>query len=238
MNLFPLIRLVVFDMAGTTVFDDDAVNECLRAALAAHGHPTTRDAVNEVMGIAKPLAIAHIARENTGVEPAPAHVQAIYQDFEARMIRHYATDPRVVAMPGAAEVFTRLRAMGVQVALDTGFARPIVNAILERLGWQVGREIDASVTSDEVPRGRPHPDLIREAMRRTGIEDPRSVAKVGDTPSDIAQGQASECSVVIGITHGSHTREQLAACSPTHLAADLAEVLAIIEEQNRKAVCS
>lgn len=236
MHPSPLIHLVVFDMAGTTVYDDDAVNECLRAAMAAHGHPTTRDAVNEVMGIAKPLAIAHIARRNTGTEPEAAHVQAIYRDFEARMMHHYATDPRVVAMPGAVQAFTQLREMGIRVALDTGFARPIVNVILERLGWQIGRDIDASVTSDEVPRGRPHPDLIREAMRRTGIEDPRAVAKVGDTPSDIAQGKASECPVVIGITHGSHTREQLAACGPTHLAADLAEVVSIIEEENRKAV--
>ncbi|MCZ7635203.1 MAG: hypothetical protein M5U12_03590 [Verrucomicrobia bacterium] len=52
------IELVVFDMAGTTVRDDDAVNLCLRDALHAGGIDVTRDEVNEVMGIPKPTAIA------------------------------------------------------------------------------------------------------------------------------------------------------------------------------------
>ena len=39
------------------------------------------------------------------------------------------------------------------MALDTGFSRPIVDAILARLDWTAGLLLDATVTSDEVPRG-------------------------------------------------------------------------------------
>ncbi|HLK56747.1 MAG TPA: hypothetical protein VKU00_09290, partial [Chthonomonadaceae bacterium] len=51
------VQLVVFDMAGTTVYDGDAVNICLREALASADVTVTREAVNGVMGIAKPVAI-------------------------------------------------------------------------------------------------------------------------------------------------------------------------------------
>jgi phosphoglycolate phosphatase-like HAD superfamily hydrolase len=48
------IELVVFDMAGTTINDDDGVNRCVRAALEQVGVAATREAVNQVMGIPKP----------------------------------------------------------------------------------------------------------------------------------------------------------------------------------------
>ena len=52
------IELVVFDMAGTTVNDDDSVNRCLRSSLAAAGLSVTAAQVNAVMGLPKPTAIA------------------------------------------------------------------------------------------------------------------------------------------------------------------------------------
>ena len=63
---------------------------------------------------------------------------------------------------------------------------------IDRLGWGGARPaIDASVASDEVPRGRPHPDMIHHLMRQCGVGDPARVAKVGDTPADLAQGHAA-----------------------------------------------
>jgi phosphoglycolate phosphatase-like HAD superfamily hydrolase len=56
-----MIQLVVFDMAGTTVHDDDAVNVCLRQALnAGAGVEADRESVNRVMGEPKPVAIAKL----------------------------------------------------------------------------------------------------------------------------------------------------------------------------------
>ena len=48
------IDLVVFDIAGTTVHDDDSVNRCLRGSLAAVGLTVTAAQVNAVMGLPKP----------------------------------------------------------------------------------------------------------------------------------------------------------------------------------------
>jgi phosphoglycolate phosphatase-like HAD superfamily hydrolase len=79
-----------------------------------------------------------------------------------------------------------------------------------------------------VERGRPFPDLIERAMSLTGVADPKAVAKVGDTPSDLHEGTAAGCSLVIGVTNGTHRHDQLAACPHTHLIGSLKELPALV----------
>src|SRR5262249_31581128 len=146
--------------------------------------------VNDVLGLPKPEAI----RRLVGSSPLGDRVAAIHADFAERMRRYYATDPEVREVPGAAATFARLRPAGIRGGLDTGFSRDIAQVILDRLGWGGAHPvIDASVTSDEVPRGRPHPDMIHQLMRLCGVSDPARVAKVGDTTADLAQGHSAGC---------------------------------------------
>lgn len=223
------VELVVFDMAGTTVRDDDAVNDCLRQALAPFA-TVTRAEVNTVMGLPKRVAIRDLLllRASGREHESAGRVESIHDDFLARMIRFYETAPGVEPMPHAIETFSQLKAAGVKLALDTGFSRPIVDTILARLGWAGTGLLDATVASDEVPRGRPHADLIVKAMALTRVNEPRHVAKVGDTPSDLLEGEAAGCGWVIGVTNGTHTREQLAAHPHTHLINDLSELSAVL----------
>jgi phosphonatase-like hydrolase len=102
--------------------------------------------------------------------------------------------------------------------------------LLDRLGWQKANLIDASVTSDEVPRGRPYPDMIFRAMELTGVRDARAVAKVGDTASDLQEGNAAGCSLVIGVTTGAFSREQLLKEKHTHLVSSLLDIPEIIAQ--------
>ena len=223
------IELVVFDMAGTTVRDDDAVNDCLREALAAAGVKVTKAQVNEVMGIAKPRAIRALL-DKAGKEPNASadRVTEIHADFMRRMIAHYENSTTVEPMPHTLETFTKLRAAGVRVALDTGFNRRIVDTILTRLGWTDGNAVDATVATDEVLRGRPHPDMVVKAMNLTGVRYPQAVAKVGDTPADLQEGNAAGCAMVIGVTNGSHTTGQLRVHPHTHLVSSLAALPELI----------
>ncbi|MBK9137310.1 MAG: HAD hydrolase-like protein [Verrucomicrobia bacterium] len=225
------IELVVFDMAGTTVRDDDSVNRCLRDALAAGGLAVSRDEVNAVMGIPKPDAIAALLaqKQPASAPPSAARVAELHNDFLRRMLDFYRTDPSVGPMPGTLKCFAELRRRSVRLALDTGFSRDIVDTILQRLGWNAPGFLDATVASDEVPRGRPHPDLLIEAMRRTGVASASQVAKVGDTPSDLQEGTAAGCGLVIGVTNGTHTREQLASHPHHHLICSLAELPALLD---------
>ena len=209
--IMAMVELVVMDIAGTTVLDPDGVGGALKAALTADGVDWVHEEVNAIMGIPKPIAITHLL----GEEPDPARVGRIHQDFQQRMIAYYREDSAVAEIPGATEVFAELQNRGIKVALDTGFDRTIVDVLLERLGWR--GLLDATVCSDEVPRGRPYPDLIFRAMELTGVTDVSRVVKVGDTPSDLQEGTAAGCGWVVGVTSGTHSEAQLKVHPHTHL---------------------
>jgi phosphonatase-like hydrolase len=227
-----MIELVVFDMAGTTVRDSDAVNGSLRAALAGAGVHVEPAAVNVVMGLPKPEAIRRLLA-GAGLAAIDQTVARIHTNFVNKMLHHYATDPSVGEVPGAMATFQTLRRAGIKVALDTGFSRPIVDLLLDRLGWKVPGAIDAIVTSDEVPRGRPYPDMIRLLMARLGITDARRVAKVGDTAVDLEEGHSAGCGLVIGVTSGACTRAQLEALPHSHVVASVVDVPTLVISQSR-----
>jgi phosphonatase-like hydrolase len=227
-----MIELVVFDMAGTTVRDSDAVNGCLRAALAGAGVHVEPAAVSVVMGLPKPEAIRRL-HAGAGLAVVDGAVARIHTDFVNKMLHHYATDPSVGEMPGAMATFQTLRRAGIKVALNTGFSRPIVDLVLDRLGWKSPAAIDAIVASDQVPRGRPFPDMIHLLMARLGITDARRVAKVGDTCVDLEEGHSAGCGLVIGVTSGACTRAQLEALPHSHIVASVVDVPNLVIPQTR-----
>jgi 2-aminoethylphosphonate-pyruvate transaminase len=224
------VDLVVLDIAGTTVYDGDAVHQCLSEAVAMAAPAPARGAVNRVMGMPKPIAIARLLEEHRGSAPDAAEVGRLYAEFERTMIDYYRTSPQVRETRGAGDVLRWLRSQGVKVALDTGFARAITQVIVDRFGWQ-GDAVDLTISSDEVPRGRPHADMVERAMILAGVSERARVAKVGDTPADLAEGMAARCGFVIGITSGSHTREELSPVPHTHLIDSLLELPAILEDR-------
>lgn len=225
------IDLVVFDMAGTTVYDGDAVHTCLATAVAHAGVPTTRDQINALMGMPKPFVIASLLSSGRGTPPSDEEVASIYADFERLMLDHYRHSIHVRETDRASEVFRALHARGIKVALDTGFSRAITNAILDRLGWTID-VVDATVASDEVDHGRPHPDMVWRAMALTGVGDAAWVAKVGDTPADLQEGDAAGCGLIVGVTSGSHSEDELARYPHTHLIDSLVDLLRIVEDMD------
>lgn len=221
------VDLAVLDMAGTTVRDDDAVNRSFREAMAAAGLAVEAPEANRVMGLPKREAVRLLLARAKAAAP-PERVEAIHSDFTARMVRFYQKDPSVGEVPGAAEVFRRLRSAGIRVALNTGFGKEITEVVLRRLGWEGSAAVDAVVSSDEVRRGRPHPDMIFNLMDRLGVRDPRRVAKVGDTPADLEEGRNAGCVLVIGVTGGTHSREELSRHPHTHLIGTISELPALL----------
>jgi len=218
------IKLVVFDMAGTTVEEGGAVYQCLRDTLAANGLELPADTLDEVKGKDKREALRILIERSKMREQLLPALDAIHEDFVERMMEFYRTDPSVGEMPGASETFRWLKLRGIKTALNTGFSRDIAQTLIDRLGWQRDELITASVTSDEVEHGRPHPDMIRHLMQRLGITEPQRVVKVGDTPADLLEGRNAGCGVVVGVTQGSSTREQLARFPHDHLISTVAEL--------------
>ena len=187
--------MVVFDMAGTTVKDEDnAVASAVRQALAEFGVEIDLTDVNPVMGMPKPLAVRTLLDQFTGESSSAQQVHKRFQDI---IVAHYKEGPDVQEMPGTTEVFRALRDAGIKVTLDTGFDRLTLNTIVERLGWS--ELLDASVASDEVANGRPAPDMIERLMQECGVTDPCAVCKIGDSISDIEQGINADCGLVVAM---------------------------------------
>jgi phosphonatase-like hydrolase len=218
------IRLVVFDMAGTTVQDDDGVNGCLRQTLEEFGVRITTAEANAVMGLPKREAICRLIGGGPDAAALLPRLDEVHQRFVQIMRRFYEDDSSICEVPGTGRVFARLRKAGIAVAVNTGFSRDIAQIIIDRLGWERDALLDASVTSDEVDRGRPYPDMIRLLMSRFGIDDPREVAKVGDTPIDLEEGRLAGCGLNVGVTQGTHSREQLLPYPHTHLIRSVADL--------------
>jgi phosphonatase-like hydrolase len=226
------IELVVFDMAGTTVSDKNFVGIAFQRAMGSKGYNIAIEDVNPLMGYEKPLAI-RMMLENFEADQAmitDALIADIHSHFVNGMISFYKTTDEISPLPNVEETFNVLREKGVKIALNTGFSRNIAEVIIDRLGWE--DRIDCMVASDEVPHGRPHPDMINKIRGILGVGSAQSIAKVGDTEVDINEGINAGCKYVIGITTGSFTREELAPYNPTHIIDNIAEVTAIISESH------
>lgn len=216
-------RLAVFDMAGTTVADDNAVGIAFQQAFRNNGYEIKLEDVNPLMGYHKPLAIQMVL-EKLGEEFDEETLNSIHDDFVEEMTDYYEFDPRVKPLPGVEEVFLELKEKGISIALNTGFPHEIADTIVKRFQWKERGLIDDYIASDEVEQGRPYSFMIHELMDRAGVEDPSAVLKVGDTEADINEGRNTKCGLVVAVTTGAFTREELMPYGPDHILDNLSEL--------------
>jgi phosphonatase-like hydrolase len=226
------IKLVVFDMAGTTVKDNHEVSKAFYDALKAYNYHVPLEAIDKLMGYEKTAAIRQMLQlhEPDQEKITDELIHHIHRIFVENMINYYRSSPGIAPLPHVEETFAALKEDGVQIGLNTGFSRDIAQTIVDRLKWAEKGLIDHVVGSDEVELGRPHPFMIQKMMQEGGIESSDEVAKVGDTEVDIREGQNAGCRYVIGITTGSFSRDELEKYHPTHLIDNIAQVIDIINQ--------
>jgi phosphonatase-like hydrolase len=209
-------KLVVFDMAGTTVKDNGRVPQAFTTALAEHGLTVTAEQLQRVRGASKRQAVLQLLPD----EPErAARAERIYITFCEQLARRYCEEG-VEAIDGATEVFAWLRAHDIKVALNTGFDRDITRLLLTALQWRDA--VDAVVCGDDVQQGRPAPYLIFHAMEATGTTNVQQVMNVGDTVLDLQAGHNADVRWNIGVLSGAHAREQLEQAPHTHLLPSIA----------------
>jgi len=224
------VKLVVFDIAGTTVKDNGDIALAFQQAMAEKGYDIPVEKINPLMGYKKPEAIRLMLLE---YEPDVTMVKAeyintIHDRFLELMVQYYTNAADLSPLPNAEEVFAYLKKNDVKVGLDTGFSKEITDVIIRRLGWLNDGKIDYVVSSDEVSAGRPQPYMIQKMMKEAGIEDSKKVVKLGDTEVDINEGKNAGCLFAIGVTTGAFTREQLEPYKPSFIIDDLKELIDIL----------
>ncbi|MGH9307057.1 MAG: HAD family hydrolase [Acidimicrobiales bacterium] len=87
-------------------------------------------------------------------------------------------------IPAAVELAERARSVGIKVGLATGKARPLLDADLGRHGLEY--LFDAVITADEVPRGKPAPDIFIELARRLGADPTECLVLEDSAPGCLA----------------------------------------------------
>lgn len=139
--------------------------------------------------------------------------------------RYYALDVALRPFPGVVETLDALRAEGLQLAVVTskatwGATGELTRArLLDRFATVVGWH-------DSV-RHKPEPEPLIVAMERLRIDDPGTVAYVGDAPSDVRAARAAGCRA-IGATWGSLDARRMRAERPDLLAHRPADVIAYV----------
>lgn len=210
-------ELIVFDIAGTTLQDkEDNVASAFSKALQKSGFDLGITDIKWIMGFKKREAIKMLlVKENLPADDVV--INKIHDTFVHEINQHYKT-ASIREIAGISSLFKKLKKKGIKIALNTGFSRSTTDIIIKRLGWMDNNLIDGSVASDEVDKGRPEPDMIQELRNRFHVSEPAHIIKVGDTPSDLLEGKNAGCGKTIGVTYGTHTRQELEGYPHDYLA--------------------
>ena len=213
------IKLVVCDIAGTTVCDSGQVVTAFADTLRKYELEFTADQLRRVRGSSKRQAVLEFIPAGPDRD---LFAEEVYVSFRDRLAQIYETDG-IEPIDGAEQVIRELRAKGVSVALNTGFDREITDLLLRSLNWDEGI-VDAVVCADDVSQGRPAPYLIFRAMELTGTINPNYVVNVGDTKMDLEAGYNARVRLNVGVLSGAHDRETLEQAPHTHILSSIAKL--------------
>ncbi|WP_078917646.1 HAD family hydrolase [Streptomyces sp. NRRL S-813] len=221
------IRLVVLDMAGTTVADGGLVEQAFAAAAAELGvEPGSADHAGKLAYVRATMGESKISvfRHLFGAEEAAQRANTAFERAYGELV-----DGGLVApVPGAREAVEEMQADGRTVVLTTGFARVTQDAILDALGWRDLVPLTLC-PADAGGRGRPYPDMVLEAFLRTRAADGvRQVAVVGDTSYDVLSGVRAGAGLVAGVRTGAHGDEEFRGAGATHVLDSVAALPALL----------
>ncbi|WP_408648485.1 phosphonatase-like hydrolase [Tenacibaculum pacificus] len=209
------IEMVVFDMAGTTVNEQNVVYKTLHKAIVAANVEVSLETVLEYgAGKEKHKAIKDVLIHLNSDKLKDS--QTIFDNFKKLLAVAYDV-LEVKPIKGIEKVLLNLRSEGIKVVLNTGYDRKTATLLLDKLQWDEKIHYDALITASDVVNGRPHPDMIFQAMELFGITDASKVLKAGDSAIDIEEGKNAGCGITVGVLSGAQTKEQLEKEKPTYV---------------------
>ena len=199
------LKLVVFDMAGTTVDDViDGVPLVLKSydeAFRVNCVEVPMEVLNEQRGRDKWAVISELGGEKA---------KEIFTYFNDMLL---ANTNKVKEIQGTSETFRYLRSQNIKVALNTGFPHEVAKGIIEHMVWERDGLIDSWTCSEDVGKSRPDPAMIFALMNRHNVEDPSTVMKIDDTAKGIEEG-LNAGAVTLGVLTGTQTKERLLQAKP------------------------
>jgi HAD superfamily hydrolase (TIGR01509 family) len=177
---------VIFDLDGVLLDSEQRCNEA-KEALVREAGGTWRDEAPEVMmGMSSPEWSAYL-RADLGV---PLELAAINREVVRRMQDGYRAG--LPLLPGS-EVAARALAARWPLGLASSSNREVIDLFLELSGF--GDAFRVTVSSEEVERGKPAPDVYLRTAEKLGVDPARAVA-IEDSSNGIRAGAAAGMPVI------------------------------------------
>jgi HAD superfamily hydrolase (TIGR01509 family) len=215
-----VIDAVVFDLDGVLV-DSEEIWDRAREQLAKERGGRWHDgAQRDMMGMSS-KEWSRYMHDVIGLEEPP---EEINREVVRRLTELYGEHLPVIA--GAKEAVERLAARW-PLGLASSSNRELIDLVLELLG--VRALFRATVSSEEVARGKPAPDVYLEAARRLGVEPTRTAA-IEDSHNGMLAAKAAGMRVIaIPNSHFPPGEDALGAAdvvlaSPAELTAEAVEL--------------
>ncbi len=185
------IQAVVFDLDGVIIDTEEVWEEVRRGYVAEYGREFLPDSQDRMMGMSTPEWSGHLAND-VGVPRTPEQVA---DDVLSRMADRYRTSLPLI--PGSTEAVRRLGSR-FPLALASSSARLLIDQVLETAGLTGAFQV--TLSTEEVPRGKPAPDVYLAACDKLGLA-PAVCAAVEDSSNGLRSAGAAGLAV-IAVPHG------------------------------------
>jgi HAD superfamily hydrolase (TIGR01509 family) len=181
-----LIAAVVFDLDGVLIQSEEVWDTVRERFTRERGGRYDAEIQRAMMGMSS-TEWSHYLHETAGLPDSPEQInEAVVQ----RMLEAY--ERQLPLIDGAVDAVQRL-ARTYPLGLASSSNRALIDAVLRTPGLESC--FAATVSSEEVARGKPAPDVYLEAARRLGVE-PTSCAAVEDSHGGIRSAKAAEMRVI------------------------------------------
>jgi HAD superfamily hydrolase (TIGR01509 family) len=177
---------VVFDMDGVLIESEEIWDAVREAYVRERGGRYNEEIQRAVMGMSAPEWSRYL-HETAGVPDPP---DAINEEVVRRMLAAYRE--HLPLIPGAVEAVRRLSGR-FPLAVASSSNRPLIDTVLDVSGLKDC--FRATVSSEEVARGKPSPDVYLEAARRLDIA-PERCAAIEDSHNGIRSAKSAGMHVI------------------------------------------